>query len=161
VQNKVWDLQTYNLQHKDRLAAAVGAESRVPCLHHLVADAVLSVPPQIGESIFFNEQLLRSDFQDEIGRKLSERPKVPCYYGAGEVHTTTMMLPLITSNDYALLDYAFPFRDARPWIHKNHLIRYIKNIRNEPKKAHREEVVCLVNIGILSRVHHVFGSPQV
>ncbi len=161
VRNKVLDLQTYNLWHEDRVAAAVGAENRVPFLNHLVADAVLSVPQHIWESMFFNKQILRSAFQDEIGRELSERPKVPLYYGAGEVHTATMMLQLIKSNDYALLDYAFPSRDACPWIHKDHLIAYVKNACNAPKKAYWEKVVRLVNIGILSRMHQVFGSPQV
>ena len=157
VRNKVLDLQTYNLWHEDCLAAAVGAENRVPFLNDFVTDAVFSIPQDIWEFMFFNKKILRSSFQDEIGRELSERPKVPLYYGAGEVHTATMMLQLITSNDYALLDYAFPSRDACPWIHKEHLIPYIKNVCKNRAKAHWEKVVRLVNIGILSRMHYVFG----
>jgi asparagine synthase (glutamine-hydrolysing) len=157
VKNKVLDLQTYNLWHEDRLAAAVGAENRVPFLNNLVTDAVFSVPQHGWESMFFNKQILRSAFRNEIGRELSERPKVPLYYGAGEVHTATMMLQLVKSNNYALLDYAFPSRDACPWIHKDHLIAYTKNAYENRSKAHWEKVVRLVNIGILSRMHHVFG----
>jgi len=157
VRNKVLDLQTYNLWHEDRLAAVVGAENRVPFLNNLVTDAVLSVPQHIWESMFFNKKILRSAFQSEIGRELSERPKVPLYDGAGEVHTATMMLQLITSNDYALLDYAFSSRDACPRIHKDHLTASVKNAHKNRAKAHWEKVVRLVNIGILSRMHHVFG----
>lgn len=123
----------------------------------LLTDAVLSVPEHMWEQIFCNKKILRRAFQNEIVRELAERPKIPLYYGKGEIHTAGMMLKLITRNGYELIDYAFPSRDACPWINQDNLVRYVDNVSRDPAHTHWEKVVRLFNIGILSRMHHAVG----
>ncbi len=53
VKNKIVDLQMYNLWHEDRVAAAMSVEHRVPFLNNRVAEAALSVPKHMWESMFF------------------------------------------------------------------------------------------------------------
>jgi len=67
VKNKILDLQIYNLWKEDRLAAAVGAENRVPFLNPLVTNVVLSVPESMWPTMFFNKQILRKAFRNTLG----------------------------------------------------------------------------------------------
>jgi asparagine synthase (glutamine-hydrolysing) len=69
-------LQTYNLWHEDRTAAANGTEARVPFLDHRLVELLASVPEAHHAELFWDKTILRRAAARWLPDALRHRPKV-------------------------------------------------------------------------------------
>lgn len=69
-------LQTYNLWHEDRTAAAHGLEARVPFLDHRLVEFLARVPIARQAGLFWDKRIVRAAARRWLPERYVSRPKV-------------------------------------------------------------------------------------
>jgi asparagine synthase (glutamine-hydrolysing) len=147
------NLQLYNLWHEDRTASAHGIESRVPFLDHRLVEYTLRIPPAHYKALFWNKEILRGGFQEQIPLALRQRPKVPFFYGEDQRFTYRMLHNILEKNGRRLIYEALGEPDTHhPILNREVLESFINNIGADVEFAGLPRLLLLVNLGLMENM---------
>ena len=152
-------MQMYNLWHEDRTAASNHIENRVPFLDHRLVEYTMKVPPKFYRELFWNKQILRKGFVGDLPSDFIRRPKVPFYLGEDVRYTYRMLYEILMKDDRALIDEALGGPDeGHPVFERELLNDFIKNITEDTEYSGVQQLIYMVNMGLLDKMASSFGS---
>jgi asparagine synthase (glutamine-hydrolysing) len=93
----------YNLWHEDRAASANSLENRVPFLDHRIVELCFSIPRQMHQELFWNKSILRKGMEKVLTKSLTQRKKVPFFYGEGVRFTRQLAYEIMAKDDNAFI----------------------------------------------------------
>ncbi|GAB3729428.1 asparagine synthase (glutamine-hydrolyzing) [Hymenobacter agri] len=147
-----YSLKMYNLWHEDRTAAANGIENRVPFLDHRLVEYTLGIPASHYKSLFWNKQILRDAFAQEIGG-LSQRPKVPFFLGRDARYTYRMMYGLLIKNNRELIYESVGEPDVQHSIlNRAALEASVDDLAADIECKALPELLAIINMGLLAKM---------
>lgn len=145
------NIDTYNLWHEDRSAAANQIENRVPFLDHRIVEFCASVPVERREEVFWQKNILRKSMEGRIPESLQNRKKVPFYYGLGQRYAFRTMYELIAQNDFALLkESILDNSNVKNKLNVDAVIQGFKSLPHNPTYDGVELFIELVSLGLWS-----------
>lgn len=154
-------LQMNNLWHEDRTAAAHGIENRVPFLDHRLVEYTIRVPQHHWRELFWDKQILRRGFANELPVYFTDRPKVPFFHGDDVRYTYRMLYNMLIKDNNALFYEALGEpTDVHPVLERPVLETILQEIKQTVEYTAVTKLMPLVNMALLERMASDIGfSP--
>ena len=149
-----------HLWHEDRTAAAHSIENRVPFLDHRLVEFLARIPERLHAELFTDKRILREAMQGSLPADIVGRRKGPLLYGREQRHTFRMMLGILQGRHGELFDQAIEgSRMTDGPIDGAGLHAMMKRIASDPELAHLEQLLAIVNMGVLAYMSATLDVP--
>ena len=150
-----------HLWHEDRTAAAHSTENRAPFLDHRLVEFLAQIPVRLHANLFTDKRILRQAMKGLLPVDIINRRKGPLFYGREQHHTFRMMHSVLSHNQGELLDQAVEgSRLTDGPIDETRLHAMAKRVACDPNMAHFEELLAIVNMGVLAHMSSTLEVPS-
>ncbi|HET9081691.1 MAG TPA: asparagine synthase (glutamine-hydrolyzing) [Trebonia sp.] len=156
---KYRDVQLYNCWHEDRSAAGSGFEARVPFLDHRLVEVVAAVPEPLRPALVWDKQILRRAMHGILPPQVTERPKIPFFYGDGVRYTYRMLVRMLAQGDGELADEALSGPGARAFLDAGNIRATLCELQADPGSGQAELVLRAINLGLLEQMLASLPAP--
>jgi asparagine synthase (glutamine-hydrolysing) len=154
-------MQTYQLWHEDRTAAANGIEARVPFLDHRLVELTYNVPAALHKDLFWDKAILREALRGDLADQFCQRPKTPFFVGEDLRYTRRLLYNLLCAQNHALLEEAIDEAARRAGVvNENALRQLFRVLPNDPEYTNVDLVLDVVNMGLLAGMAKAPSPPE-
>lgn len=144
-------LQTYQLWHEDRTAAANSIEARVPFLDHRLVELTYAISPTLYRDLFWDKTILREAMRGLLPEGFHDRPKVPFFIGEDLRYTRRLLYHMLCANRHALVEEALEeLAHTAGLIDADVLWQLLQETPEDPEFGNVDMLLDFVNMGLLS-----------